>query len=98
MQFQTAVLVAFAGVFAPAVLADNCMETFVYCGSHLLNVGKYSDTIKQALVSANFAPDKDHVDNTLFVCALDGWLKSPFYCSKGCAVAGDGAQAADHCN
>ncbi|KAF5872308.1 uncharacterized protein Bfra_005665 [Botrytis fragariae] len=97
MHFSTLVTLTLS-VFSARAIADNCYNHFDYCGTSLLGIGNYHDTMVQALHSEGLKYDDDSINRSVFTCVEDGLLASPRYCEHRCWVAATGSQMNDTCN
>ncbi|KAF9529575.1 hypothetical protein CPB83DRAFT_852339 [Crepidotus variabilis] len=99
MRFTTTSSVLICALMASSVIADNCKKGLYYCGSGLLNKGKYYDQISAALVAAGQPTDNAHVTNSLFFCLVDkntnGNINFTTFCANGCQDGGEGNS--DYC-
>ncbi|KAF7903660.1 uncharacterized protein EAF01_006709 [Botrytis porri] len=97
MHFSTVVTLTLS-IFSARAIADNCYNHFQYCGTSLLGIGQYHDTMVQALRTANLGYDDESLYHSVFTCVEDGLLISPRYCGLyKCVVAGTGSGGNDTC-
>ncbi|CZT51827.1 uncharacterized protein RSE6_13031 [Rhynchosporium secalis] len=97
MQFSTLTAVLNPAL-ASTVIADNCRAGYNYCGSDLIHKGNYKFTIQQELSSKGVDQNNNHnVQDSLFLCKIDGWIAYLQTCGGGCNWLGDGKEGNDWC-
>ncbi|KAJ6779275.1 hypothetical protein DFH09DRAFT_1180073 [Mycena vulgaris] len=83
-------------VLATGTIARNCTPDLDYCGRTLIDIGKYQDSIDQALADTGQGNANGGSDD-LFHCTGDnGLIAFIEYCSNGCHD--NGAGVSDACN
>ncbi|KAH8670728.1 hypothetical protein BGZ61DRAFT_592118 [Ilyonectria robusta] len=79
--------------------ARNCTPKLNYCGSVLLDIGKYFPQVADELIRSQKSQclGKRHVTDSLFYCTggPDGEIRYKGFCKNGCKNGGAGKN--DHC-
>ncbi|KAF2792384.1 hypothetical protein K505DRAFT_362954 [Melanomma pulvis-pyrius CBS 109.77] len=97
MQISTITLSIAAAFASTVVVANNCADNFVWCGSDLLGTGDYRGYIQNKLIGAGVEASEFNIQNSAWKCLNDGQGNADYItiCTHLCQYGGAGQN--DYC-